>query len=80
VLGDEYKRQQYDSLVSFLSYRRTTIIVEGFSNNNMASDIIMKERLQRLSELGIAFTGFRRRSKRDCGRRKGWCRWQRGQD
>jgi len=80
VLGDEDKRQQYDRLLSFSSYPRRTIIVEEFSTDSMASDL-MREMLQRLSELGIAFTGFNRRKPWGCGRRQGGrCRWQWRQD
>ena len=80
VLGDEHKRQKYDSLVSFSSYPRRTIIVEEFYTDSMASDL-MREMLQRLSESGIAFTGFNRRRPWGCGRRQGGqCRRQWRQD
>jgi curved DNA-binding protein CbpA len=80
VLGDEHKRQQYDSLVSFSGYPHRTIIVEEFSTDSMASDL-MREMLQRLSELGIAFTGFNRQRPWGCGRRQGGqCRRQWRQD
>ena len=80
VLGDEHKRQQYDSLLSLSSYPRRTIIVEEFSTDNMASDLT-REMLQRLSELGITFAGFNRRRSWGCGRRRGGqCRWQWRQD
>jgi len=80
VLSDEDKRQQYDRLLSFSSYPRRTIIVEEFSTDSMASDL-MREMLQRLSELGIAFTGFNRRRPWGCGRRQGGqCRRQWRQD
>jgi DnaJ-class molecular chaperone len=80
VLGDEHKRQQYDSLVSVSSYPRRTIIEEEFSTDNMASDLV-REMLQRLSELGIAFTGFNCRRPWGCGcRQGGQCRRQWRQD
>jgi curved DNA-binding protein CbpA len=79
VLGDEDKRQQYDRLLYFSSYPRRTITVEEFSTDSMVSDL-MREMLQRLSELGIAFTGFSRRRSWGCGRRGGQCRRQWRQD
>ena len=79
VLGSEYKRRQYDSLISFSSYPRKTTIMEEFSTDSIASDI-MREMLRHLSELGITFTGINRRNTMDCRRKKGRCRWQQGQD
>jgi len=80
VLGDEHKRKQYDSLVNFSSYPHRTIIVEEYSTDSMASDL-MQEMLQRLSELGITFAGFNRRRPWGCGRRQGGqCRRQWRQD
>jgi DnaJ-class molecular chaperone len=79
VLGDERKRWQYDQMLSLSAKPHETIIVEEFSTDNMASDL-MREMLQRLSELGIAFTGFNRRRPWGCGRRGGQCRRQWRQD
>jgi hypothetical protein len=80
VLGDEDKRQQYNRLLSFSNFPRRTIIVEEFSTDSTASDL-MREMLQRLSELGITFAGFNRRRPWGYGRRQGGqCRQQRRQD
>ena len=70
VLGDEQKRQQYDSLVNFSSYPRRTIIIEGFSTVSTAAEH-MQEILKKLSELGIAFTRYNHRKTWFCRRRQG---------
>ena len=75
VLGDEYKRQQYDRLVGFSSYPRRTIIIKKFSTDSMAPDLI-REMLQRLSELGVAIGSNDKRTW-GCGRCQGGrCRRQ----
>jgi DnaJ-class molecular chaperone len=74
VLGDEYKRRQYDRLTSLSSYSGRTTYVENISNEDMYSVL---EMLQRMTGTSFVIRGTGRVKPRGCGRRQGGrCRRQ----
>ena len=75
VLGDEYKRWQYDRLSGLPSYSRRTMAVEDIFNEDMRVDSIL-EMLQKLAGTNFAVRGSWGKP-RGCGRRQGGrCRRQ----
>jgi len=79
VLGDEQKRLQYDRTVNLLGYLHRKLPIRDIFSDSIESDS-MQEVSRRLADLGLAFTGGRRRSW-GCMRKRGWqCRRQQEQD
>jgi len=76
VLGDEYKRQQYDRLINWPGYSRRIIIIDDTPKD--AADIdLLREMLQRLADIGLSFSSSNYRRSWGCKRQQGWRRCQR---
>ena len=77
VLGDEQKKRQYDCLLNWQAYSLRTIIINDTLNDKADLDLL-REMLQRLTDIGLSFsaTNYRRRSW-GCKGQQGWRRCQR---
>ena len=76
ILGDEKKRWQYDRLLDWPDYSRRTIIINDTPKD--AADIdLLREMLQRITDIGLSFSAPNYRRSWGCKRQQGWRRCQR---
>jgi DnaJ-class molecular chaperone len=68
VLGDDYKRRQYDRFSSLSSYSGRTTYAEDISNEDMDNVL---EMLQRMAGIRFVVRGTGRGKPWGCGRRQG---------
>ena len=76
VLGNEQKRRQYDHLTSLSGYPRSRIMMEDAFSESVEAKVL-REMLQKLTDLGFVVSGSGRRRSWYCKRRQVWeCRRQ----